>query len=73
MAMRRSRSTAIAVLGVALAFATGGAAAVPKQAGSPGVRLVQIGSFTQPVYATAPPGDTRRSWSSSRAGDHGRP
>ena len=27
---------------------------------SRGVRLVRIGSFDQPLYVTAPPGDTRR-------------
>jgi glucose/arabinose dehydrogenase len=51
----------IAAGAVALAFAAGGAAAVPKTpAGSSGVRLVRVGTFTQPLYATSPPGDTRR-------------
>ena len=38
------------------------ATAGPAQAGqsASGVRLVDVGTFDQPVYLTAPPGDTRR-------------
>ena len=60
MTVHRSPAIALAALAVALVFAAGGTAAVSKQAGSPGVRLVPVGTFTQPVYATSPPGDTRR-------------
>jgi glucose/arabinose dehydrogenase len=51
---------AVAALAAALGFAAGGSATVREQAGPSGVRLVPVGTFTQPVYATAPPGDTRR-------------
>ena len=56
----RRLGIAVAALGVALVFAAGGSAAVPEQTGSSGVRLVRVGTFTAPLHATAPPGDTRR-------------
>jgi glucose/arabinose dehydrogenase len=51
---------AVAAVAVALVFAAAGSPAVREQSGPSGVRLVPVGTFTQPVYATAPPGDTRR-------------
>ncbi len=35
-------------------------AAAPASAAAKGVKLTRIGSFDQPVYVTAPPGDTHR-------------
>jgi glucose/arabinose dehydrogenase len=47
----------------ASAAATGGAAKTPPtrpEAARRGVRLVQVGRFTDPLYVTAPPGDRQR-------------
>jgi glucose/arabinose dehydrogenase len=60
MSAMRRLSIAVAALVVALAFAAGGTAAIPRRATSSGVRLLKVGTFTAPVYATAPPADPRR-------------
>jgi glucose/arabinose dehydrogenase len=64
--MRASRAVAGGLVGAA-ALAAGVAGASPAapraraaaQAGG-GVRLVKVGTFSSPLYLTAPPGDTRR-------------
>ncbi len=70
-------------LAAALALASGGGRAseradgseVPARTEAPsagsaggGVRLVRVGSFSSPVYVTAPPGDERRLFVVERAG-----
>jgi glucose/arabinose dehydrogenase len=44
----------------ATATTTAPASTAPAQAAARGVRLVRVGSFQNPLYVTAPPGDRRR-------------
>ncbi len=49
----------VALLGVAVVLLTGSRGDV-ADAQAPGLRLARVGTFSAPVYVTAPPGDRRR-------------
>jgi glucose/arabinose dehydrogenase len=50
----------LAPLAVALVLVLAGGGGDPTQAASPSVRLARIGTFDQPTFVTAPPGDRAR-------------
>jgi glucose/arabinose dehydrogenase len=67
MAFGRARRRVVAGVVVVLALAGGGLGSVAGPAGA-AVSLVQVGSFAQPVYVTAPADDAARIFVVERAG-----
>ncbi len=64
-----AEASSSSVASTTAATATTGAASVPVKAAATGpVRLVGVGTFSSPVYATGAPGDTRRLFVVEQAG-----